>query len=60
MTKYTINDYINAVKTLREMGQTLIEEQYNKDDSIAAWVDEVENMDMHLGCCLSILTKEDA
>ena len=58
MTKYTINDYINAVKALRELGQHLVEEQYNECDEVAAWVDEVENMDMHLECCLSILAED--
>lgn len=58
MTKYTINDYINAVKALRELGQYLVEEQYNECDEVAAWVDEVENMDMHLECCVSILVDD--
>lgn len=55
MTKYTINDYIAQVKALRELGQMLVEEQYNHEDDVASWVDEVENMDMHLECCISIL-----
>lgn len=58
MTKYTINDYIAQVKALRELGQLLVEEQYNECDDVAAWVDEVENMDMHLECCLSILAED--
>ena len=58
MTKYTINDYIAQVKALRELGQLLVEEQYNECDEPAAWVDEVECMDMHLECCLSILTED--
>lgn len=58
MTKYTINDYIAQVKALRELGQLLVEEQYNWEDEPAAWVDEVENMDMHLECCLSILAED--
>lgn len=58
MTKYTINDYIAQVKALRELGQLLVEEQYNECDDVAAWVDEVENMDMHLECCLSILVED--
>ena len=58
MTKYTINDYIAQVKALRELGQMLVEEQYNWEDEPAAWVDEVENMDMHLECCLSILAED--
>ena len=58
MTKYTINDYIAQVKALRELGQMLVEEQYNWEDESAAWVDEVENMDMHLECCLSILVED--
>ena len=58
MTKYTINDYIAQVKALRELGQQLVQEQYNWEDEPAAWVDEVENMDMHLECCVSILTED--
>ena len=58
MTKYTINDYIAQVKALRELGQQLVQEQYNWEDEPAAWVDEVENMDIHLECCVSILTED--
>ncbi len=58
MTKYTINDYIAQVKALRELGQMLVEDQYNWQDEVAPWVDEVENMDMHLKCCLSILAED--
>lgn len=59
MAKYTINDYIAQVKALRKLGQMLVEEQYNDGNAfVATWVDEVENMDMHLECCLSILTEE--
>lgn len=58
MIKYTINDYIAQVKALRELGQMLVEEQYNERDDVAVWVDEVENMDMHLECCLSILAED--
>lgn len=57
MTK-TINDYIAMVKALRELGQQLVEQQYNECDAVAAWVDEVENMDMHLDCCVSILAED--
>lgn len=54
----TINDYIAMVKALRELGQQLVEQQCNECDDVAAWVDEVENMDMHLECCLSILVED--
>lgn len=47
----TINDYIAMVKELRELGQLLVEQQYNEYDTVAAWVEEVECMDMHLECC---------
>ena len=36
----------------------LVEDQYNWQDEVAPWVDEVENMDMHLECCLSILAED--
>ena len=58
MTKYTINDYIAQAKALRELGRLLVEEQYNECDEVAPWADEVENMDMHLECCVSILTED--
>jgi uncharacterized protein (DUF1786 family) len=44
----TINDYMAMVK---ELGQQLIEQQYNECDEVAPWVEEVECMDMHLECC---------
>lgn len=55
MTKYTINDYIAQVKALRELGQLLVEEQYNECDEVAPWVEELECMDMHLECCVDEL-----
>lgn len=58
MAKHTINDYIAMVKALRELGEQLVQEQYNECDEPAAWVEEVENMDIHLECCMSILTEE--
>ena len=57
MTK-TINDYITMVKALRELGEQLVQEQYSKHDEPAAWVEEVECMDIHLECCVSILTED--
>lgn len=48
----TINDYMAMVKALRELGQHLVEQQYNKCDEPAAWVEEVECMDLHLECCV--------
>ena len=54
----TIQDYLAMVKALRELGQRLVQEQYDGCDEEAAWVDEVENMDMHLECCLSILEED--
>ena len=47
----TINDYMAMVKELRELGQMLVEQQYNECDEVAAWVEELECMDMHLECC---------
>lgn len=47
----TINDYMAMVKELRVLGQLLVEQQYNECDDVAAWVDELECMDMHLECC---------
>lgn len=55
MTKYTINDYLAQVKALRELGQLLVEEQYNECDEPAFWVQELECMDMHLDCCIDEL-----
>ena len=47
----TINDYMTMVKALRELGQQLVEQQYNECDEVAPWVEELECMDMHLECC---------
>ena len=47
----TINDYMAMVKALRELGQQLVEQQYNECDEVASWVEELECMDMHLECC---------
>ena len=58
MTKYTINDYLAQVKALRELGQMLIEDQNNWEDEPAIWVEELENMDIHLECCASILVDD--
>ena len=57
MTK-TINDYITMAKALRELGQQLVAQQYNECDEPAAWAEEVECMDIHLECCVSILTED--
>lgn len=54
----TINDYIAMVRALRELGEQLVQEQYNECDEPAAWVEEVENMDIHLECCVSILMED--
>lgn len=54
----TINDYIAMVEALRELGQQLVQAQYTECDEPAAWVEELENMDMHLECCVSILTED--
>lgn len=54
----TINDYLAMVKALRELGQQLVEQQYNECDEVAPWVEEVECMDIHLECCVSILTED--
>lgn len=48
----TINDYMAIVKELRDLGQLLVEQQYNECDEVAPWVEEVECMDMHLECCV--------
>lgn len=47
----TINDYMAMVKELRELGQMLVEQQYNECDDVAAWVEELECMDIHLEYC---------
>ena len=47
----TINDYMAMVKALRELGEQLVQQQYNECDEPAAWVEEVECMDIHLECC---------
>lgn len=51
----TLNDYIKAVEELKTMGMEIL--QHSKDYS--AKLDELENMDIHLQCCLNILTSEE-
>lgn len=51
----TLNDYIKAVQELQAMGIEIL--QHSKDYS--AKLDELENMDIHLQCCLNILTSEE-
>lgn len=51
----TLNDYIKAVKELQTIGMEIL--QHSKDYS--AKLDELENMDIHLQCCLNILTSEE-
>ena len=50
----TLNDYIKAVQELQAMGMEIL--QHSKD--YGAKLDELENMDIHLQCCLHILTSE--
>ena len=47
----TIQDYMRKVQELRELGQRLVQEQYNECDEPAEWVEELECMDLHLECC---------
>ena len=51
----TLNDYIKAVQELQAMGMEIL--QHSKDYN--AKLDELENMDIHLQCCLNILTSEE-
>ena len=51
----TLNDYINAVKELQAMGMEIL--QHSEDYSNK--LDELENMDIHLQCCLNILTSKE-
>lgn len=53
----TINDYLKKVNELRELGQTLVEQQFDECDEPATWVDELECMEMHLECCAKELER---
>lgn len=53
----TINDYLKEVNELRELWQTLMEQQFDECDEPAAWVEELECMDMHLECCAKELER---
>lgn len=57
MTNYTINDYFEQVKALRDLGQKLIDEQHDNQTNLASWVNEVEVMNEHLECCLLALAR---
>ncbi len=51
----TLSDYIKAVQELQTIGMEIL--QHSKDYSNK--LDELENMDIHLQCCLNILTSEE-
>ena len=50
-----IKEYIEMLKKLKEYGENLINKTYREEDNLPQWVDEVECMDMHLECALTIL-----
>lgn len=51
----TLNDYIKAVQELQAMGMEILQHSEDYSDKL----DELENMDIHLQCCLNILTSEE-
>lgn len=51
----TIKDYIKAIEEVKAMGLDIIMHSKDNNDKL----DEIENMDIHLQCCLDILTKEE-
>lgn len=51
----TIKDYIKAIEEVKAMGLDIIMHSKDSNDKL----DEIENMDIHLQCCLNILTKEN-
>ena len=51
----TIEEYKAMVKELKALGKELIHQEYEADRWDTAWLDEVECMDIHLGCCLEEL-----
>lgn len=50
----TVKDYIKAVEELKAMGLDIIMNSKDNNDKL----DEIENMDIHLQCCLNILTED--
>ena len=57
VTMRTIHDYLEMVKELKELGEMLVDYQYDECDEPAEWVDEVECMNAHLKCCLRELER---
>ena len=56
--KEYIAEYITMIKALKAKGQEMFDIDYNEvelsDDTINR-LDEIENMNLHLECCLDLL-----
>lgn len=56
----SIKKYIKMVEELKAYGESLIDRAYEEydEEEIPQWINEVECMDVHLDCALSILREE--
>jgi hypothetical protein len=60
MSKSEVKEYIETIKKLQKISNNIIKSYYNdkikvSDDIIS----EIENMDMHIECCLNIINKNN-
>lgn len=53
-----MKQYLEMVKALKDFGNNLLDEYYEAEcEDNADFIEEVECMDIHFDCCISILKK---
>lgn len=60
MSKSAIKEYIETIKKLQEISNNIIENYYNNKIEVSNdIISEIENMNMHIECCLDIINKNN-
>lgn len=60
MSKSVIKEYIETIKKLQEISNNIIESYYNNKIEVSNdIISEIENMNMHIECCLDIINKNN-
>lgn len=60
MSKSVIKEYIETIKKLQEISNNIIESYYNNKIEVTnSIISEIENMNMHIECCLDIINKNN-
>lgn len=60
MSKSVIKEYIETIKKLQEISNNIIESYYNNKIEVSnGIISEIENMNMHIECCLDIINKNN-